>query len=114
MGRYRFVDPELQRVPLTDDDWVEVNKDINFKDAMNIARLREAGENVKALAAMIVNWSFVDRDGKTPIPVSEDAIANLDQETAVEVTEAITDAAEAREQEKKLQRAAIEPVAQSQ
>ncbi len=112
MGRYRFVDPELERLPISDDDWVEVDKEVNFGDSLDIYRARSKGESIKTLMLMLRGWSFVDRDGETPIPIDEDTITNLDQDTAVEISAAVNAYHEQLAEEKKARNSSAESVAQ--
>lgn len=98
MGRYRFVDPELVKLEISDGDWIKVDKETNFADAMRIREARKSGDTLEVLALIIREWSFLDRDGK-PMPIDKDTISNLDVDTASEIATAALD--HEKEQEKK-------------
>lgn len=96
MGRYRFVEPELHRIDLSDGDWIKVDREMNFRDSNEIFRARQRGDIIGALTRMIREWSFKDHDCESSppghdckiMPITEDAIANLDQDTVVEISTA--------------------------
>jgi hypothetical protein len=101
MGRVRFVEPELVRLPLSDGDWIDVKKILTTGEQRRMfadmrrrfapGELPSVDPAQVALAravAYIVMWSFVDRHGQ-PVPVSPGAIDQLDTWTFTEIREAI-------------------------
>jgi len=116
MGRSRFVTPNIARLELSDDDWIEVKERLTYGEQQRLnsagLRYREKTEDgvvldmerlsVTRLATWIVDWSFDDADGKR-VGVSEDAIWALDPETAREIDAALS--AHIAGQESKNQRA---------
>lgn len=99
MARNRFVKPGVVRVPLSDDDWIDLKRELTVGEARQIlfSTLEEQGDgtfkrNLDAaimlrLLSYIVAWSFVD-DGR-PVPVSADAINALDVPTLTELISAV-------------------------
>lgn len=100
MSRDRFASRATTRVEISDGDWIEFKNYLTFGEttAMSaaMARIQAAATSsdvnveaaaVTALELWIVDWSF-HRGDKT-IPVSRDAIAGLEPETADEVQEAL-------------------------
>lgn len=122
MGRNRFVNPDVVRIPLSDDDWIEIKKELSVGDAkriQNAALTFVAGERdedrkigidmhratIEQVFTWLVDWSFRDSKDK-PVRVSRQAIEALDQETFEEVESAITAYAEEREREKNARKSA--------
>lgn len=100
MSRDRFASRETTRVEISDGDWCEFKNYLTFGEttAMSVAMARiqaaalSSGVDVEAAAVTaleiwIVDWSF-HQGGKT-LPVSRDAIAGLDPDTADEVQSAL-------------------------
>lgn len=111
MGRNRFVISLPKRIPLSDDDWIEVKTELNAGD---FKRIEAAGQMTPILAddasmplgkrilypidwsryelerteIWLLDWSF-SQDGKN-IPVTMDAIKRLDTDTFQEVSDAIS------------------------
>lgn len=86
-----------------DGDWIEVKRELNARESRRVySRMVKNGAIASGEKAMLdpdqvgfakiaeylVGWSFVGSDGK-PVPVSEDAVGNLDGETVREIVEAI-------------------------
>jgi len=101
MARCRFVQPEVDRLQLSDGDYVDIKRELSAgeqNDLMgDLIEEYAAGEKVKLkpkevirarLRAYIVGWSFTDPDGR-PVPVSPSSIYNLDQPTQTEIVAAI-------------------------
>jgi hypothetical protein len=106
MGRNRFVVAETTRLDLSDGDWIEVKNELSYGEQQRIssAALNKVsgmieGEdqaisvdleryNVLRLETWLVDWSFCGSNGKQ-VPISRDAIAALDQNTAAEVNAAL-------------------------
>lgn len=98
--RCRFVQPESVRLPLSDGEWVEVKKQLSVgeerkafqaivgevKDGWRRPNVEMIG--VAEMAAYLVDWSFRDAQDK-PVPVSVDAITQLDTETFTEIERAL-------------------------
>src|SRR5688572_26873246 len=84
MGRCRVVAPETVRLPISDGDWVEVKKTLNYGesrkfkgDLYTIGPDGRAVPNMQNLGhadvmAYLVDWSMVGLDGK-PIAIDTDA-----------------------------------------
>ena len=114
MGRCRVVVPDTVRIPISDGDWIEVIKHLNygetkamqafafgFKDNHVQADL-EVVEIAQALG-YLVGWSLVDLDGR-PIRLETMAakrVALFDQDptTIKEIIAAVSAHAERMEQE---------------
>lgn len=114
MSRYRFVKPEVARLPLSDGDWIEVKKELTYAELTqwgNAGVKRHlladggAGADVdpvitatERLAIRIVDWSFRGADDK-PVLVTRNSISNLNADTVLEINVALStfDATEATE-----------------
>jgi hypothetical protein len=103
MGRCRFVQPEMVRIPLSDGDFIDVKKALTWgeqQDAFgDVVKSMPLGNDdaqldakrlriVKALT-YIVGWSFCDAQG-VPQPVNESTMRGLDDETGREISTALT------------------------
>jgi len=112
MARCRFVQPEVDRLQLSEGDYIDIKRELSageHNDLMgDLIEDYTAGEKVKLkpkevnrarLRAYIVGWSFTDPAGR-PVPVSPSSIYNLDQETQTEIVAAI----DAHEDGRKAQR----------
>lgn len=102
MGRNRFVQPEVVRLELSDGDWLDVKKrltvgetraafqaiigEVNQQTGWRRPNVEMAG--VSEMAAYIVRWSFRDPQD-LPVPVSVDAIKQLDSESFTEIEKAL-------------------------
>ena len=108
----RFVRPETVNLDLSDGDWIEVKSRLTYGEQQSFAmgHLRYDSKterveadltesNIKRFATWIVDWSFVDEDGKL-VAVSKSAIANLDPEAADEIDKALSAYIEQLESEK--------------
>lgn len=117
--RVRFVTPEIVRIPLSDDDWIEVKKRLTVGEARAattsfIGKFNSDGSrtpNPEVLGmgwvlAYLVRWSFRDAND-LPVTVSLDSLKALDLESYREIEAAIEAheervTLEATEQEKKV------------
>ena len=104
MGRNRFVSNEIVRLELSDDDWIEVKKRLSYAEQQRLAtgafsrmgmadkeiELKMDSEtfNCQRLLIWIVDWSFANAKGKQ-VPVTLDAIKQLDPDTAAEIDDAL-------------------------
>lgn len=101
--RCRFVDPETQRLSLSDDEWIEVKCELTAGESRELfGRMRpfvKLGEEDRFIAkeismarvsAYLVDWSFVDAAGKR-VAVTDAAIDMLNLATFTEITRAIDD-----------------------
>ena len=104
MGRNRFVSNEIVRLELSDDDWIEVKKRLSYAEQQRLAtgafsrmgmadkeiELKMDSEtfNCQRLLIWIVDCSFVNAKGKQ-VPVTLDAIKQLDPDTAAEIDDAL-------------------------
>ena len=126
MGRCRVVEPKLERLPLSDGDFIDVKQRLNAGEYRQViadtAGPTLIGDRITLdvdkvgltkIVQYLVGWSLIGLDGK-PIPYGPDLPDNVrvsallaqDPETFMEILNAI-DAHEAREdqaraQEKKL------------
>lgn len=119
MGRYRFVDPEEVRLPLSDGDWIDVKHTLNageyrkllydqFKDTDGqTVVLDHAKVGITKLLAYLLGWSFVGKSGQPepynpeqPEEIRRALIDNLDPDTYRELVAAIN-AHEERQDAKK-------------
>lgn len=118
MKRCRFVQPDIVRLPLSDDHWIDVKKELNtgeYREMLADTR-RQFGPGESPVldgvrvgparaAAYIVGWSFPDTVGQ-PVSFSRSAFDSLDTATSKEITNAIEaheDRIDAERQEKKRQ-----------
>jgi hypothetical protein len=101
MGRNRFVVPQVVRLPLSDGDWIEVKRKLTVGEARLatssfVGSYRGDGSrtpNLETLGmgmalAYLVDWSFVGVTDKR-VPVSLDALKELDLDTYAEIDKAI-------------------------
>lgn len=102
MGRCRFVQPDVVRLSLSDGDFIDVKRELNVGEQRRVfAKMVRDGVHVGEQAVLdpervgmtrvqeyLVDWSFVDADGK-PTPVSESAIQSLDGDTFREIVAAL-------------------------
>jgi len=101
VSRCRFVQPGIVRLPLSDDEWIDVKRELNAGEQRRVfagmVRDMRAGERTTLdpelvgktrLVEYIVAWSFVDFDGR-PEPVGESAIDALDMDTYREIDDAL-------------------------
>src|SRR5580765_3482038 len=93
MGRCRVVAPEIVRLPLSDGDYLDVNRELNAGQYLDLlSALVERKPWAKAIA-YIVAWSLVGLDDK-PLPYDVDApeedrratLRALDKGTLREIT----------------------------
>jgi len=101
MPRFRFVVPEIVRLPLSEGDWIDVKKTLNVGEqkrleATGIARSAAAPlmldwseYNIGRAAVWLTDWSFKDEDGKD-VRLTEAAIRSLDVESFEEIQNALT------------------------
>ena len=120
MGRNRFVSTEVVRLELSDDDWIEVKKELSYREEQRLASAGlskvavstinpqtdevEVGMDMEAhnicrLSLWIVDWSFCGENDKR-MDVSPDAIGMLSPSTVREIDRALTAHIEAGETEK--------------
>lgn len=101
MGRLRFVQPSIVRLPLTEGDWIEIKHELTAGEEREVfARMTkslEAGQRpqldasqvqIATVLAYLVGWSFVDAAGR-PVDVTEAAVKQLDTDSFKEVHAAI-------------------------
>ena len=120
MGRNRFVTLETVRLDLSDDDWIEVKKQLSYREEQQLAGaglskvavstinpdaeevevgMDMAAHNICRLSLWIVDWSFCGENDKR-IGISADAIGMLAPSTVREIDRALTAHIEAGETEK--------------
>ena len=112
MGKQRFVSAETVRLELTEGDWIEVKSELSYGEQQNlllgdsqVTRVEGGVKevtvdleliNIHDMAMWLVDWSFVDANGKR-VPVSVESIKALSVDTAEEVDAALTEHKLARE-----------------
>lgn len=105
MGRNRFVTAEVDRVPLSDGDWIEVKRDLNTGDARKleaaglkppvmvegriISPIDWAVYDLERAIIFLVDWSFKGPDDK-PVTLNMDALRTLQPPDFDEINRAIT------------------------
>lgn len=124
----RFVVPAIVRLPLSNGDWIDIKKQLTHgeQDAMlaRFAPVQTPGQPIQmqsqhvrttTVLAFLHKWSFVNDDGEPveygPHIPEDDRVATLnalDPDAFDEIEAAINKHVEAREQEKKLTKAASE------
>jgi hypothetical protein len=96
MSRCRVVAPEVVRLPLSDGDYLDVQKELNAGQYVELlGALMDRRPFAKAVA-YLVGWSLVGLDDK-PLPYDLDApeatrratLAGLDKATMREITAAL-------------------------
>jgi hypothetical protein len=104
MRRCRFVAPNTDRLDFTEDEWIEVKRELTTGEtrAMYAQMFTEGAFDPRRVAvarilAYVVEWSLLDLAGR-PAPLSLSAVDGLDAETFRELREAI-DAHEARQEQ---------------
>jgi hypothetical protein len=123
MSRCRFVQPGIVRLTLTDDEWIDVKRELNAGEQRRVmagyVKTMESGERPTIdperlgktrLLEYIVAWSFKGFTGQ-PEPFDESALDCLDMDTYKELDEAIdaheqqiSDAREARKKNRVIAR----------
>jgi|SRR5215831_2424808 len=101
MGRNRFVIPTITRLPLSDDDWIDIKTELNAGERRHafgrLVKEMRVGEQttldpeqvgITRLCEYILGWSFTDTAGR-PVEVSEEAIKALDMDSFAELIAAI-------------------------
>lgn len=100
MSRVRFVTPDTVKLTLSDGDWIEVKRQLTVgeerkafqaivgevKDGWRRPNVEMVG--VAEVEAYLVDWSFRDGHDK-PVPLSRDAILQLDSESYNEIEAAL-------------------------
>ena len=98
--RQRFVQPDVVRIELSDGDWIRVKKELTVREERRafqaiIGEVKDGWRrpNVELIGiaevqAYLVDWSFTDaKDNR--VPVSIDALGDLDKETFSEIEAAL-------------------------
>lgn len=101
MGRCRFVQPSVVRLPLSDGDYLDVKKELTAYEQRRIfsqlVTTMHAGEKTvldpakvgkTKILEYVVGWSLLGADG-SPEPFSEAALDALDIETYREIEQAV-------------------------
>ena len=111
MGKRRFVSAAVVRLPLTDDDWIEVKERLSYGEQQRLTGtavgragnggvgINFADYEIEKLLVWLVDWSLRDEDDK-PVKLCRSAIEALDPETASEIDEAIAKHIEGQERGK--------------
>ena len=103
MAKNRFVSPNIERLPLSEGDWIEIKKQLTIADQK---RLEAAGlvpklvdgklfnvvdwtiHDIERAAIFITDWSLRGADDK-PVAYSYDALKSVDTDTFTEINQAI-------------------------
>jgi membrane-bound lytic murein transglycosylase MltF len=101
MGRCRFVQPGIVRLSLTDDEWIDVKRELNAGEQRRVmagyVKEMRSGEAATIdpervgktrLLEYIVGWSFTGFTGQ-PEPFDESALDCLDMDTYNELVDAL-------------------------
>ncbi len=100
--RSRFVTPATVRRELSDGDWIDIKERLTYGEQQTLANAGLTGTRfggtmqvdfarvpLVRIGMWVTDWSLVDENGKN-VPVSQDAIAALDPETAHEILAELT------------------------
>lgn len=101
MARCRFVEPTSKRIPLSDDDWIEIKRELNSGEQRRVfsgmvvdyhagepARLNPERVGVTRVLGYLLDWSFPDKSGHIP-EVSLSTLDALDTDSYNEIEAAI-------------------------
>lgn len=101
MSRCKFVQPDVVRIALSDDEWIDVKKELNAGEERGVfaklvkemhfdqkATLDPEQVGLSKIVAYVVAWSFKDASEKS-VPFSESALKNLGADTYAEISKAI-------------------------
>ncbi len=120
MARNRFQQPDTKRIDISDGDFIVVKKRLNVGEARKLEfgyirgvrkdagtneltyEIDSAAKGIARVSLYVVEWSFAGADGRV-VPVTEAAVAALDQGTFAEIEAAIFNHVAAEEQEKNVQ-----------
>lgn len=124
MARNRFVSLNVDRIQLSDGDWIEVKQDLNTGDQK---KLEAAGfkppimidgkiitpidwevYELHRAVIFLTDWSFRNADDKS-VPLNLDSLNALEPESFKEINDAIVKHTLDRVKEKNAQRMANEP-----
>lgn len=120
MGRPRTASVEVDRVDISDGDWIELKRELSARDERWIADQsrptfwQENGEGrvtanlyqqrVATVVAYLTDWSCCGADGKR-LPVGEEGVLALSGSDLEEIHKAVTDHADRVEKEKNAKKA---------
>ena len=113
MSKYRFVEPDIVRLELSEGDWIEVKKELTYGEQQRLSnaamtRFQEAGSatprveldferyQIVRLKTWLVAWSFRDLAGK-PVEITANSLSALHPDAAAEIDAALTAHIEALE-----------------
>ena len=111
----RFVNPDTERLMLSDGDWIEVKRELNAEDDNKLGmagfgRMVQVGDTREVnidwsarhfarIDTYVVGWSLKDSKGAS-VPLTRGAIRNLSDDSVLEMDKAIQAHIEKMEQEK--------------
>lgn len=87
----RFINEELKKISLSDDEYVEVLSEMSVDELEKIQAAEEKTDIQKSivlLAAVVKNWNFLDKDGK-PVPCTEENVRKLNIDTIASILQEI-------------------------
>lgn len=128
MGRSRFPTPQVERLPLSDGDFIEIKRELTIGEEKDVVllSLREVGSDADGRPKLthdfqltpfakavvyLVNWTFCNDKG--PIKLESDQrkrlaqLRALDRESWTEISEAIDKHEEKMDEAKKSKAAAM-------
>lgn len=102
MPRCRVVVPDIVRLPLSDGDWIDVQRELNAGDYVDYLTAMADRQPFSKILAYVIAWSFVGQDGHPltaagpdgsaqpyspdlPLNVRRDLIRSLDKGTPREI-----------------------------
>lgn len=96
MGRCRVVAPNVDRLSLSEGDFLDVLRELNAGQYVEMLRQQADRVPFAKVVAYLVGWSFVGLDGQPlpydldlPEPVRRATIGSLDKATLREITTAV-------------------------
>lgn len=79
-SRCRFVSPMVERLSLSEGDWVDVKADLNAGEYYDMLVSLDARQAFAKLLAYLIAWSLVDHAG-VPVPYGLDLPENVRRDT---------------------------------
>jgi len=105
MGRCRVVNPGLVRLPLSNGDYIDVQRELNGGEYYDMIAAMADRQKFAKILAYVVGWSFVGEDDHPipyalddPEPARRDTIGALDKGTLRELIAALDKHEAAQEQ----------------
>jgi hypothetical protein len=80
MGRSRVVTPEIVRLPLSDGEWIDVKKELNAGEYVDMLAAMAERQSFFKILAYVTGWSLVAPDGQ-PLPYDVELPENVRRDT---------------------------------